>query len=272
MDTPQEPTFDQDLSVIVAQLPAPIRAFFVSGKVEIVAKELMQKHQLHIDQASIVEREIILLLLGLKTPAEFMQALAEEAKLSEQVIGGIVQEVNERIFVPLRAEEMKAGQSVRPAMPAERLQPVPQPVPAHFAPLPPRFLRSEATIKNQVESRNSELPPKAAMPRAVQSGGTLGDVVRSVLPAQKTPDNLNLLENHEEPSIRFAAAPAPQAPRAVPPPNLPGTMPPHDIWAQPPIVAPKRGPVVPPLQRKAPAPDPLTAYSADPYREPVDEN
>lgn len=235
--------------MIVAQLPAPIRAFFVSGKVEIVAKELMQKHQLHIDQASIVEREIILLLLGLKTPAEFMQALAEEAKLSEQVIGGIVQEVNERIFVPLRAEEMKAGQSVRPAMPAERPQPVPQVAPAHIAPL----------------------PPKAAMPRAVQSGGTLGDVVRSVLPAQKTPDNLNLLENHEEPSIRFAAAPAPQAPRAVPPPNLPGTMPPRDIWAQPPIVAPKRGPVVPPLERKPITPNPLTAYSSDPYREPVDE-
>ncbi|MHB1163306.1 MAG: hypothetical protein ACYCZZ_02155 [Minisyncoccota bacterium] len=271
MDQQQEPTFEESLKEVMQSLPPVIRTYLSQGMYTVVAKSLMAKYGLRIDQGAVLEREIMLLLMGVETPAEFMQALAEEAKLSEQVIGGIVQEVNERIFLPLRAEEMKAGQSVRPAMPAERLQPVPQPVPAHFAPLPPRFLRSEATIKNQVESRNSELPPKAAMPRAVQSGGTLGDVVRSVLPAQKTPDNLNLLEDREEPHIEFSTAPAPQASRAVPPPNLPGAMAPRDIWAQSPIATPKREPAVPPLQRKAPAPDPLTTYSADPYREPVDE-
>ena len=77
MDTNQEPTFDQDLSTVVSQLPPPVRAFFVSGKVETVAKNLMLKYQLHIDQGAVVEREIILLLLGLKDPAEFTKALAE---------------------------------------------------------------------------------------------------------------------------------------------------------------------------------------------------
>src|SRR3989344_7339370 len=101
MDTPFDPTLEDDIKQVLAEVPPQIRALFASGKVEVVAKNLMQKYQLHIDQGAIVEREIILLTLGLKDPTEFAQALAEEAHLDQQTINGIVQDVNEQIFVPL---------------------------------------------------------------------------------------------------------------------------------------------------------------------------
>ena len=69
MNTPFGPTFEDDIKKILAEVPAPIRAFFASGKVAIFAKELMQKNQLHIDQGTIVERELIMLLLGINTPS-----------------------------------------------------------------------------------------------------------------------------------------------------------------------------------------------------------
>src|SRR3989338_8306764 len=109
MNATFDPTLENDIKELMKEVPAPIRAFFASGKVEVVAKNLMQKYQLHIDQGAVVEREIILLLLGLKDPAEFTKALAEEAKLDQQTVNGIVQDINTQIFIPLREEEMKGG-------------------------------------------------------------------------------------------------------------------------------------------------------------------
>ena len=121
MDTPFDPTLEDDIKQVLAEVPPQIRALFASGKVENVAKNLMQKNQLHIDQGAIVEREIILLTLGLKDPTEFAQALAEEAHLDQQTINGIVQDVNEQIFVPLREEMQKGGgtqqQPAKPIVP-----------------------------------------------------------------------------------------------------------------------------------------------------------
>lgn len=123
MDTLIDPTLESDIKELMKEVPAPIRAFFVSGKVETVAKNLMQKNKLHIDQGAVVEREIILLLLGLKDPAEFVKTLSEEAKLDAQTVNSIVQDINAQIFVPLREEEMKSGgmkTSLTPGLPQIR--------------------------------------------------------------------------------------------------------------------------------------------------------
>ncbi len=184
MDT-QQPTFDQDLSTIVAQLPPPIRAFFASGKVEIIAKNLMQKNKLHIDQGAIIGREIILLLLGLKNAAEFVKTLSEEAKLDAQTVDGITRDINAQIFVPLREEEMKSGgmkTSPAPGLPQIRKPATPSGTPpSHFH------------LQNKIAP-----PPRPATPPS------------------RPMDNRKLLEDHEEPHIEFK--------KASPPPNLPGAI------------------------------------------------
>ncbi len=177
MDTQKEPTIDDDISAVVTQLPAPIRAFFVDGKVETVAKNLTQKYQLHIDQGTVVEREIIMLLLGLNSPDEFMQALAEDARLDRQAVESIARDVNEMIFVPLRAQEEQAAEEA----------------PSQGAGAPAQPARS---------GQGSPLPPKVVMPQVVRTTGSLGDAVRLAL---TKPDGNLMLEDREEPHMEFSA-------------------------------------------------------------------
>jgi len=123
MDTPPNPTPDDDLKQVLAEVPAPIRALIASGKVQVIAKNLMQKNQLHIDQGAIIGRELILLLLGINTPSEFARTLVTDANLNQKIIDSVMQDVNTQIFIPLREEERKgpeekseqpAKQSVKP--------------------------------------------------------------------------------------------------------------------------------------------------------------
>ncbi|MFA5997833.1 MAG: hypothetical protein WC814_00325 [Candidatus Paceibacterota bacterium] len=289
MDTNQEPTFDQDLSTIVSQLPPPIKTFFVSGKVEIIAKNLMQKNQLHIDQGAIVEREIILLLLGLKTPTEFTQALAEEARLDPQVTSGIVQDINAQIFMPLR-EEMRKGMSGA-AEPAKTVAPKAAQPASHFHLENKLPARSAPPVPPRPASNIAPLPPKTVLPRS-------GGLPATRLPVLKPIDTSRLLEDHEEPHIEFPALPTPismtKAPRPLqraaetplqqalrtvlprpagvsnagsPPPNLPGALSPRI----PPKVEPSISQTQPkPAQPVVPPPAPARPYSSDPYREPIE--
>ena len=167
---------------------------------------------------------------------------------------------------------VKSPEPVKVMQPPVATQPKPyfnleNKIPLNTAPLPPRFLRSEATIKIQVGSRNQEPPPKTAMPQqALRSSGTLGDIVRSVLEAPKL-EKINLLEDHEERHIDFPPLQAP-ARTAPPPPNLPGMMDSFESVvpeeaAQP--VQPKYTPPTIPVSS-------VKSYSADPYREPLDES
>lgn len=148
MNTPFDQTLESDIKELMKEVPAPVRAVFASGKVETVAKSLMQKYKLHIDQGAVVEREVILLLLGLKSPDEFTGALAEEAKLDQQIINSIVKDVNDQIFVPLR-EEMRKGAS------AEVKPPHPQPQ----RPLSsPKATHGKAELRNVLASVTKEVP------------------------------------------------------------------------------------------------------------------
>lgn len=185
MDTPFDSTLESDIKELLKEVPAPIRAFFASGKVETVAKNLMQKNKLHIDQGAVVEREIILLLLGLKDPEEFVKTLSEEAKLDAQTVNSIVQDINAQIFIPLREEEMKSGgmkQSLTPGLPQIR-----KPAPPSGTP------QSHFHLQNKIAPPSPPTPPKPMEGR-------------------------KLLEDHEEPHIEFKKAPTP------PPQNLPGAI------------------------------------------------
>src|SRR3989338_11640544 len=108
MNTTVDSALENYIKELMKEVPPMIRAVFASGRVEVVAKSLMQKYKLHIDQGAIVEREIILLLLGLKGPDEFTKTIAEEGRLDQTTVNGVVQDLNQKIFVPLR-EEMRKG-------------------------------------------------------------------------------------------------------------------------------------------------------------------
>ena len=259
---------EEDIKQLLTEVPAPVRAYFASGKVEVVAKNLMQKYKLHVDQGAITEREIILLLLGLKDPSEFTQTLSTEASIDQQTINGIVQDINQQIFVPLREEMRKGGtieQLTKPAIAPAPPQPAAASVPKYAPPPPPRPPISNPSI--------APLPPKFVMP--IRPGASVAK--RSLINLIQKPMDFadKLLEDHEEPHIEFnktspvagpAETPLGQALRRVlprppeasgvvgPPENLPGAIF-HSELSKPPVP-----PSIPPKP-----------YTIDPYHEPLDE-
>ncbi len=199
-------------------LPPVIRAYLAQGKYTTVAKNLMTKYGLRVDQAGVLERETMLLLMGIENPDEFMQTLIEEAKLDKKIVDGIVQDVNMQIFIPLRQEEMKG----------ERIH---------------------------LENKISLHPALAAPQAAPHSLKAIGGAAHLVAIASPKALNNKMLEDHEEPHIEFTnMAPPLRARTAPPPPNLPGAMPsvttansqplPPNKISQPPV-PPPRPPVKP---------------------------
>ena len=266
MDTTQPLSLEESMKEVMQTLPPVIRDYLVQGKYTPVAISLANKYKLRIDQSGVLEREIMLLLMGVENPDEFVQALVEEAKLDKPTVDGLVQDVNTQIFMPLRkAEEISSTKPVS----STPQTPAPAPVPAHIAPLPPKI--------------------------------TMPQVSRSAIVAAPA-RSINLLEDHEEPHIEFAKAPvmpvAPAAPRMAPAPtNLPGMMPPSASAASaiqfPPLPKPAQPAALAPEEALNKAPSllermaqpqvtapaasvvtpvaPVQPRSSDPYREPIDE-
>src|SRR3989338_4160864 len=120
---PNQPelTLEESINQVMQTLPPIVRAYLAEGKYTMVAKGLMSKYGLRIDQGGVLEREIMLLLMGIENPDDFTKALATEARLDQKIIGSIVQDINTQIFIPLREAEMKGKTgnvpSTQPARP-----------------------------------------------------------------------------------------------------------------------------------------------------------
>jgi hypothetical protein len=243
-----ELTLEESIKQVMQTLPPIIRDYLSQGKYTAVARDMMAKYALRIDQGGVLEREIMLLLMGIENPDEFSKALVEEARLDQKTVNGIVQDINEQIFMPLR-EQMRNAPPTEVKPPQKPTQIPPQP------------------------SRPAQQPPR-------HQNIALRDALATI--TKKTPQPLDsgkLLEDHEEPSpslkategtahIEFNKAPAvpsvvmPPAPsKAPPPPILQKAVPPK------PIVRAEPEDKLKPAAPSAPA----KPYSIDPYREPVDE-
>lgn len=285
-------TFDESVAQVMRTLPLPIRNYLVQGRYSVVAGNLINKYGLHVDQGGVLEREIMLLLMGIESPEEFTQALVEGAKLPQQTVSLLMQEVNTQIFIPLR-EQIRSGgvgqQPMKPVLPAAPrptipapprlatpapVRPVSMPVPKYYAPPPQSPAYSHPDNKSgpsSLVSKIAPLPPKMVMPRPPEASGSEETLSLDT----KNQASVNLIANnrpeiHHElppppPRVDVPVPPVPvvqgsaetplqQALRTVlPPANLPGAMPPSDI--------------IPPAPK---IPPPASSSGVDPYREPVE--
>lgn len=289
MDPNQEPTFEDSVKEVMEALPPVLRHYLADAKYVPVVQGLMQKYKLRVDQSGVLERELILLLMGIESAQEFTDTLANQAGLNLLTISSIIQDINTQIFMPLRDAERRGvlPEPTKPpqpqAMPARTPaqppavppQPKPMPtaapvmqMPSSYAPPPqsPRYPHQQAqepaiTFTRPAANKPAP-PPQRAEDRSSAPSG---------LP---TSDPAHLLEDHEEPHIEFhklevsspeaegsPVPPAPSIPRNAPPPNLPGIVP------APPLTPAPRPEVAAPKIEAPPAQRP---YSTDPYREPLE--
>lgn len=235
-----EPTLEESLRQVMRTLPPPIRRYLSERKYSVVAKNLMNKYDLHLDQGGILEREIMLLLMGTENPDEFAESLKNEAAISEDIVQNIMVDVNQEIFIPLQREVRNAGGGgQRETIPEPRISaPVQRPQTS-----PPSL------------SGSAPLPPKAAMP--------FPDTTFEKMNMSAPPAMLPLGEDQDE---RMAGT-TPR-PFAQPPADLPGAMPGRNIpGARLPLDTRVTG-SPPPQPRVVP---PAKPYTVDPYREPTEE-
>lgn len=276
----QEPnlTLEDSLAQVMQTLPPVIQDFLRKEKYTEITKRLMSKYSLRIDQAGVLERELMLVLMGVDTPDEFIEALNGEARIEKIKINAIVRELNEQVFTPLREAEKKPGEKIEEKGVVRLIVPTQPTFPVvsaekkesekHFhlenkIPLPTRPL----------DTTSAPTTPLVAVPtEALLSVGE-----RVFLSGEKAQSPATLLEDHEEPSpvfkkIEVAPAPPPALLRAVPsrlassqpkenPENIPTPIP---AITMEPMVAAK------PILEPTPAPL-IKSYGSDPYREPIDE-
>ncbi len=251
-----ELTLEENIRQILPTLPLPIQKFFQQGKLGEIAQLLMERYALHVDQGTVLERELMFMLLGLKSPDEFAAEIYEQLPISEQTVQDMLADINQEVFIPLREEEMK------PAPPAawkESAPPAPRPAPVN-AGVPSYVYAKPKQSSPQYFHLENKIPP----PQSLREGRLTSLNPQKLLAEEK------LLEDHEEPHIELnelkkaleqvvpeqvstlRMAEVRQVNKAEVPANLPGV-------------------VIPPTP-VVPATPIVKSYSADPYREPIDES
>ena len=111
---------EQSIEILLDRVPKPVRDYVLnelSGEVQ----RLMEKYQLHVDQGGVLQKELLLMLLGQEEPGEFMKELRATG-IGEGTVQGLMVDINEDIFKPLRKREQAEG-----AAPAPRPMPAPPP-------------------------------------------------------------------------------------------------------------------------------------------------
>lgn len=115
-------------------LPLAIRNFFADGKLQSVTQSLVAKYGLRVDQAGVLERELMLLVMGLESPTEFVDTIGDEGNIDDASIETLVQDINELVFTPLRTE---IERTTRRAAPIAPLPPRPVQMPVQPPTRPP---------------------------------------------------------------------------------------------------------------------------------------
>ena len=95
----------EQFSTAYNKLPFPIREFLASDDLTTVTQSIGTTYKLHIDTMGALKRETTNMLLGLINPTQFVGEL-KSVGIPQASIGAIVEELNAKVFMPLR-EKMK---------------------------------------------------------------------------------------------------------------------------------------------------------------------
>lgn len=256
---------DNDLrdtvGTLLAGLPPAVRDFVTSDKLDEVVLELAGKYQMHADQSGKFHEALVYMLLGVYDPERFVARLTQ-AGIPGESVQGVIADLNDRVFVPLRATEADAP-TTTPAAPA----PVaPQPAPVRPTPAP-------APAAPQIPEAPVFHDPFAVLTQSAGPQQAIAPEAPAPVPAEPTMRTMA----HDVEAMKTGTAPAPvpyAAPSVPPPAPAPA---PESFIAPAPVDPLPSVRTFPPAQAPAEkSPDPkelhetLKKYGIDPYRESVD--
>lgn len=93
---------NDELYDLFKKLPPDVREAYGSVEYMKVLDEIEKKHGLHIDQAGELSNEIYKLVLGITLPQKFISAVASSVRVTPETAREITEEVNQRIFRPVK--------------------------------------------------------------------------------------------------------------------------------------------------------------------------
>lgn len=165
-------TLEQSVAQLLSKVPAPVQAFVLNDLGQ-TTNLLMAAHNLHIDQAGVLQRELLLMLLGQEDPANFATEL-KASGVSEATTQAILRDVNERVFKRLRTQERAEG--IAPAVPEtpkERswVEVTPQPTAAPLTSAPTYTPPQDASPSSAASLRTmaSDMARAEAVPAGAQA-------------------------------------------------------------------------------------------------------
>ncbi|MFA7302446.1 MAG: hypothetical protein WC030_01740 [Candidatus Paceibacterota bacterium] len=281
----------ESVQAVMEELPPFLREYLAQGQYIRAVGRLATEYRLTDEQRSILQRETMLLLMGIETPSGAAASLMQEAGVEDKMIPIIMGRLNTEMFVPLRGQLQKqtSSQSAGAAAAQDPLlqtqaarQTVPPPqvqLPIYSAPplQSPRYVRAEDEV---IAFKTAPPPPKAAMltaaptsmPPAVPAINVAAKSQSEPLRVEAAPERQALPVGEEV--LLAAAQPALAAPQpgaSVPVPAAAPAQPslapaePKLRLAEPEALAPQpKVFVTPPVPVRPPSAD-------DPYREPIDQ-
>ncbi len=109
MDTTQPENIFSDVPSVVQSLPTPIRTFLTDGSAESTVQTITQKNHLHANQSTIIERDLLLTLMGIQEPSSLPQTLSKDAGLDEKTLQNVLRDMDTLVFVPLHKAMQSSG-------------------------------------------------------------------------------------------------------------------------------------------------------------------
>jgi hypothetical protein len=284
------------------KLPFTLREYLANDELSTITQEIGNRYGLHVDTIGALYRETTNMLLGFTNPSQFVNEL-RSVGVPQEHIGHIVQELNEKIFMPLRERMQKEGDAdpyaeserlskelssdtVPPTQAASRI-PAPQsyipptPPAAYTPPTPPPLVTTPASAPVAPSTPIYTPPtPQVSAPQPEHSYvRTMGEDIQQLQahPMNQAPYQAPI----SQPRVSPPAPVTMPATAPVPPPQ-------PQAWSAPaaPSTSETQAPASIPslpgktLINKIPPPAPksdnhdelrkvMKEYGIDPYREPV---
>ncbi len=209
MDTSQPENIFENVQAVISDLPVPIRTFLTDGSVENAAQTITQKNHLHADQGTVIERELLLTLMGIQDPASLPETLSKDAALDEQVLPAILRDMDEIVFTPLHNAMRESGSAPPVEAPLEK--PLEVPLPPRQQ-MPGHRRVPEGVIYNALPNMGAQVPAGGA-PQGAPAASMPAQNVPPPVPARPNTSTPEVQPNTYKPAEKLETPPIPLQPK-----------------------------------------------------------
>ncbi|MEK7606446.1 MAG: hypothetical protein AAB458_02550 [Patescibacteria group bacterium] len=196
-----EQDFNKVIQNRLAELPESVRSAIAHINYPQQVQNLMQRFQLRLDQAGIVDREIMLVLLGMEHPDILLNNLVREGGIARDVATQIVNDLNENIFKAIKQDLVETytkdqlveeildpnkSRTVLPDRSATQSTPSQSPQVTLAQPTPTQPTGIDRTMPNDIAK--TKLEQSFRIPPQTTTVPLHGDIPKMTPPARRTLD------------------------------------------------------------------------------------